>query len=468
MKSPWKLVILVVPFFMLLSACQHNSDGNVTPPVSSIKWTWESGSNTVNQTGAYGTLGTADPSNVPGAREHAVTWIDSSGKLWLFGGYAYDSAGYIGQINDLWKYDPTTLQWTWVSGSRWHSQAGLYGTKGIAAPSNVPGARRGAVSWLDSDNVLWLFGGLGYYEADKFGSLNDLWKYDPSTLEWTWVSGSDTGDPIGIYGTLGTADPSNVPGARSGAVSWLDPQGDFWLFGGYGFDSAGTKSRLNDLWKYDPATLEWTWVSGSDTGGQTGTYGTLGTADPLNVPGGRYLALSWIDPQGILWLFGGEGIDSAGDLGNLNDLWKYDPTTLEWTWVSGSDARGQLGIYGTQGTGSLLNVPGARHAAVPWLDSMGRLLLCGGYGLDSSGAPGWLNDLWRFDPTTLTWTWVSGSGYHGQAGAYGTQRTGDTANVPGARYFAVSWLDSGGKLWLFGGYGLDAEGHGGWLNDLWH
>jgi len=468
MKIAWKLMILVVPLGMLLSACQHNGGSDIIPPVSSIKWAWASGSNTVDQAGTYGTLGTADPSNVPGAREQAVTWADPAGLLWLFGGNAFDSSGYVGLINDLWTYDPAALAWTWVSGSRFRGQAGNYGTKGVAALSNVPGARKGAVSWIGADGKLWLFGGLGYDEADAFGHLNDLWNYDPATHEWTWISGSDAGDQLGVYGTLGEADPSNVPGARMGALTWLDPQGVFWLFGGYGFDSAGDKGWLNDLWIFDPTTVEWTWVSGSDTEGQMGVYGTLGTADPLNVPGGRYSAVSWIDLQGQLWLFGGEGLDSEGTRGRINDLWMFDTTTVEWTWVSGNALVGEKGTYGTQGTAAPDNVPGARYTAVPHLDSNGKLWLFGGYGLDADGKSGWLNDLWKFDPATDEWTWESGSGFHGQPGAYGTQGTADSANVPGARYLPVSWTDPQGKLWLFGGYGLDSEGHGGRLNDLWH
>jgi hypothetical protein len=37
-----------------------------------------------------------------------------------------------------------------------------------------------------------------------------------------------------------------------------------------------------------------------------------------------------------LWLFGGVGYDSTGDLGYLNDLWQYNPRT-ELTWINGSE-----------------------------------------------------------------------------------------------------------------------------------
>ena len=429
------------------------------------EWTWVSGSNIGGQAGTYGTKGTSAPSNVPGARYGAVSWIDSSGKLWLFGGGGCDSVGTIGYLNDLWEYDATTLEWTWVSGSDIGGQAG---TKGTSAPSNVPGARMGAVSWIDSSGKLWLFGG-----ATGFGyCVNDLWKYDPTTNEWTWVSGGNTANQTGIYGTQGTAAPSNVPGARYGAISWIDSSGTLWLFGGNGCDSASNQGGLNDLWKYDPATNEWTWVSGSDIGGQAGIYGTKGTAAPSNVPGARREAVSWIDSTGKLWLFGGLGQDSAGNSGYLNDLWMYDPTTNEWAWVSGSTVFGQNGTYGTQGTAAISNVPGARHGAVSWIDSSGKLWLFGGTGYDSTGPGGflsYLNDLWKYDPTTNEWAWVSGSTVFGQNGTYGTQGTAAISNVPGARTTAVSWLDSNGNFWLFGGLGHDSAGGiwGSFLNDLW-
>ena len=468
MKNIWKTAILFLSVAAFLAACETSTTPNEPTPISTRKWTWVSGLDTVNQIPSYGTLGTAAASNVPGARENAVSWIDPSGKLWLFGGYAFGSDGFMGQFNDLWKFDPATSQWTWASGGNTMDQAGIYGTKGTADPANVPGARMGAVSWIDAAGNLWLFGGRGYPEVGDFGSLNDLWKFDQATLEWTWVSGGNSGNQPGTYGTLGTADPANIPGARTGAVSWIDAEGDFWLFGGNGYDSAGSKSWLNDLWKFDQATLEWTWVSGGNTGGQAGTYGTKGTADAANVPGGRYKAVSWIDSSGRLWLFGGNGFDSDASLSDLNDLWKFDPATLAWTWISGSDTGDPYGTYGTLGTAATSNYPGGRYAAVTWIDSSGDLWLFGGYGRDSANSRGWLNDLWRFRPTTAAWAWESGGDNVGQKGAYGTKGTGDLSNVPGARYFSVSWIDAQGKLWLFGGYGSDSAGDGGWLNDLWH
>ena len=136
-----------------------------------------------------------------------------------------------------------------VPGSDYELQAGNYGTMGTAASSNIPGARYSAVSWLDSFGKFWFFGGGGLDSTISTGYLNDSWKYDPATLDWAWMSGSDIRGQKGTYGTQGTTASSNIPGARQGSVSWLDSNGKLWLFGGYGYDSAGNTGVLNDLWK---------------------------------------------------------------------------------------------------------------------------------------------------------------------------------------------------------------------------
>jgi hypothetical protein len=51
---------------------------------------------------------------------------------------------------------------------------------------------------------------------------------------------------------MGTAAPTNVPGARFGAVNWTDASGNLWLFGGNGPDAAGTFGYLNGLWRFQP------------------------------------------------------------------------------------------------------------------------------------------------------------------------------------------------------------------------
>lgn len=441
-----------------------NGSGTATANITNIQincghneWAWMKGPNTPSNNGTYGTLSVSGANNNPGGRQTPVTWTDASGNLWLFGGYGFDSIGALLPMNDMWKYSGG--QWAWTSGPNIGGQNGTYGTLGVPAITNIPGARAYAVSSTDGSGDLWLFGGNGYDSTGKEASLNDLWKY--SGGEWTWMSGSNLADQQGAYGTLGVAAASNIPGSRDNAVSWMDSSGDFWLFGGLGYDSTGTIGLLNDLWKYSNG--EWTWESGSKLVNQHAVYGTQGLPAPGNVPGTRYWAVGWTDPSGNLWLFGGTGYVGTGTSGSLNDLWKY--SNGQWTWVAGSPVLNQAGTYGTQGVASSSNNPGGRQNGISWTDSSGNLWLVGGAGIDSTAQAGVLNDVWKC--SNGEWTWISGSKLVNQNGVYGVQGTLAPGNVPGARFVANRWIDANGNLWFFGGYGVPASGSEGDLSDLW-
>ena len=261
------------------------------------EWTWESGSNIAGADGIYGTLGTPSISNTPGARDGSVSWVDSSGNLWLFGGELPNGAS-----NDLWRFNPTTKAWTWVSGSSTINASAVYGSLGVAAPNNVPGARFGADGWIDRDGNLWLFGGTSIVSTGAV-YLNDLWKFNPASEEWAWMNGSSTTNGSAVYGTLGVASSNTTPGVsfqQSATASWSDSSGDFWLFDG-------------NIWKFSPTTDQWTWISESGT---AVVYGTKGTPSASNFPGGGAGSACWTDNNGNFWLFGG---------GYQNILWRYQP-----------------------------------------------------------------------------------------------------------------------------------------------
>ncbi len=430
---------------------------------NSAQWIWVDGSNTKNQAGTYGTEDVPGINNIPGARQLQITWTDASGNLWLFGGYGSDSAGTVGALNDLWKFNPASEQWTWVDGANTVNQAGVYGTEDVPAASNIPGARYSSVSWVDASGNLWLFGGDGLDSAGTLDKLNDLWKFNPNTGQWTWVDGSNLVNQTGVYGTEDAPDVNNVPGARTSSTSWVDAAGNLWLFGG----GYGIPNYLNDLWKFDPVTGQWTWVDGSNTVNQIGVYGTEDTPAANNVPGARFGSVSWLDASGNLWLFSGGGYDGFGPSGILNDLWMFTPATGQWTWVDGSNTINQSGIYGVEDTPDVNNVPGGRDYATSWLDASGKLWLFSGIGYDSAGATGYLHDLWKFDPATGQWTWADGPNTRNQSGVYGTEDISNANNGPGGRSRSATWFDGGGNLWLFGGYGFDSAGATGLLNDLW-
>jgi len=496
--------IFLFSFALILTACgaggNSNSGGGGTPPSSAAKeWTWISGANDDlpwdNSNPAYGIQGTPAAANVPGGRNSSAAWIDANGNLWLFGGEGLDVDENTSDLNDLWDFNPASAQWTWVGGSSTtgpyfdplflvYGQAGVYGELGVSSPTNVPGGRSKSVTWTDPSGNFWLFGGQGFDSTGAVGALNDLWEFSPTSKQWTWVSGSNivglgSSAQTGVYGTLGVAAPGNVPSGLVAAVGWTDNSGNLWLFGGSGYDGF---CLLNNLWEFNINSTEWTWQGGNAGSpcAPYGVYGQQGVAAANNSPGGRSLAVSWTDPNGNFWLFGGEGSNANQTQVNLNDLWEFSPTTRQWTWVSGSstlrpNSSGQPGVYGTLGGAAPGNIPGGRCGPDGWVDSSGNLWLFGGAGYDSIGVvPGWLNDLWEFSPASKQWTWVGGNDtlgpyLYGQSGVYGTKGVPAASNIPGGRHNSATWIDRSGHFWLFAGTGLDQGGNGGDtdLNDLW-
>lgn len=344
---------------------------------------------------------------------------------------------------------PVHGQWIWRGGSSHIGGAGNYGTKGVEAASNQPGARSGAAVWTDASGNLWMFGGNGLDSTGALGDLGDLWKVSAATAQWTWVGGSSVANTAGLYGAKGVGAVSNVPGSREGAVFWVDSSGGLWMFGGSGHDSAGVLGELNDLWVFDPVGGNWTWVSGSITTSAPGVYGTRGVAAAANVPGARSGAVAWTDGVGDLWLFGGAGpfTGNFNTPGNYNDLWVYSRTAGQWTWAAGSSSADASGVYGTRGTGSPANTPGSRWGATGWYEqSTAKLWLFGGVARDSTGGLGDTDDVWAYG--SGGWTWVTGSNLIDAPPAY----MGFVPYLtPGARRQSTSWTDATGGFFLLGG-----------------
>ena len=378
-------------------------------------WTWERGSQTTDSPGAYGKQGVAASGNMPGARSDAITWVDSSGNLWLFGGSGFDSTGTQDQLNDLWEFNPISRKWTWVSGSDTVDAPSVYGTQGVAAPGNVPGARHSAMTWTDQSGNLWMFGGVACCvligSIDEYYDINELWMFSPSTGMWTWEGGSQSPNASGVYGTQGVAAAGNIPSARDSALTWVDENGQLWLFGGEAFtysSGASGGESFNDLWKFDPVSRQWTWVNGPDTPNGGGDWGTVGVAAASNIPSARTWSAGWLGKTGNLWLMGGYGLDASENLDVLNDLWKYNVSTGKWTWLGGTITYTAGGVYGTQSVPAAANTPGGRYAAVYWSDKSGDGWIFGGYGASgisysSSNKQTYtikccLNDMWKFHP----------------------------------------------------------------------
>lgn len=433
------------------------------------QWTWITGTNTLNALPVYGTQGLPAGTNTPGARGSGSAWKDAAGNLWLYAGSARPDGFDFETLGDLWKFDIAQGQWVWAGGTQSYMQPPIYGENGIPNVANTPGSRKDQLTWPDPDGGAWLYSGEAFFPDGNDVTWIDLWKFDSGTGQWAWMDGSKAQMPPGVYGTMGATDAANIPGAREEGITWVTPDGNLWLLGGYGFDGDSHLGFLSDLWEYDTALGTWTWIKGHSSVNTDGDYGVKGVPDADNNPGGRENGMSWVDNAGNLWLLGGNSYRGiVPDDIPRNDLWKYDRLTNQWTWMHGGKTNADVGVYGVQGVPAAENTPGGREGGVTWTTGDGNLWLFGGSSIPIEyGAAQILNDLWKYDIATGQWTWMKGQNDDNYAGVYGTLLVPADANTPGARMNAVSWIDSTGNLWLFGGDGDGNSTSRGELNDLW-
>lgn len=437
-----------------------------------LSWFWAGGSNIANVT---------DNINFPSARRSALTWQAQDGSLYVFGGIN-DSVANPVMYNDLWHLPVSQPENFWEylgadasgGGSDFGNNLSIY-----TGENAYPGSRSSAVSWVDKNDRIWTFGGHGYTGTTAVGMDSDMWYYNTSassskaikvsgTTGWVYFPQGTTSTSFnapGVYGSIGQA---GNPGAREAAVSWVDANGDFWMFGGYGYDSTGTEGFLNDVWKFHPdvdaGTGTWIWVAGSNLANSEGSYS--GT----EYPSGRSSGYPFVVGGNTIYMYGGANND-----GNLGDLWKLnysltvestESPVVSWTCMGcTSENVSESPSYGTRGMYNPSNTPGARSSGTSWVDAKGNLWLFGG--ANGSNDTTRLNDVWKFNFSKNSWVWVGGSSSANLSGNYPAQ-PGDQGlqYYPGSRSNTMSFSYQG-VPYLFGGYGYDSAGTLGELNDFW-
>ncbi len=441
-----------------------NVSVNWTAYSGPVGWAWVTGSSTPQAFGVYGTKGVASISNTPGARVYNGYARDKHGNLWLFGGGGFATNNTAESfLNDLWKFNPSTGEWTWVSDTNLPNPVGVYGTKGVASTSNQPGGRLYTALWIDESDNIWVFGGWGCSTScapsGTFMALNDLWKFNQSTGEWTWISGNNSPDNPTVPGTQGVSAPTNTPGSRYVGSYWVDKDNNLMLYGGQGFDSTVPINRtttwgmMSDIWKFNTATNQWIWMSGStNTNDDNINFGTLGQASAATTPGGReYCGVFWVESTGKFWSYQGNAGYISGSYGLISALYSLDFTNYWWTFINGATTRDPVGAYGTLGVYAPGNLPAGRmdSAGTQFPDLKGSLWLYGGTaGLNYE----LYSDLWEYSTSLNQWRVVSGSNTGNVNAVYGTQGTSAASNTPGGLDGHSMWIDESGNIWVFGGY----------------
>ncbi len=213
-----------------------------------MEWTWIEGNSTPNQPGVYGQRGLGSPTKIPGGRSAIAFWQYNEQEFWLYGGYGYDINHNVGGLSDLWLYNTSSRTWTFVNDSETVNVPPVYGPMGQYNANYNPGARDNMAFWSGNNGILWLFGG----ENSAGQRFADLWSYNTTTGYWALMNGSQLLNQAGNYSSAGVANVSNAPGARLGAFTWTDLDGNLWFFGGLGYgNSTAEFGDLNDLWVYN-------------------------------------------------------------------------------------------------------------------------------------------------------------------------------------------------------------------------
>lgn len=281
------------------------------------------------------------------------------------------------------------------------------------------------------DGMLYVFGGMlderNPYSTDPFL----IYRYDPAINTWTrydssgpnpaqygsLFSGWDTGFAAtskGLYVFSGFNSkifffsPENntwtmpltsgvAPPSKTGMGLTSTPDGKLYVFGG---SNLAANKMMNDLHSFSPESDTWTNIAHD------------------SAPPPRIWMGCTATPDGMVYIFGGmsswpakENWIDGQPATIFNDLHRFDPVQKVWT------------VPTTSGT-----VPSPRYdlgiAATP----DGMIYIFGGNNVFDMGA---LNDLYRFDTATSTWTPMAVSA---DTGSPGRMQFGMTATRDGILY----------------------------------
>ena len=278
----------------------------------------------------------------------AAALDEAGGRMIIHGGrFRNGDSGDYTLYGDTWAFDFEAETWTKLAG-----------------PSGGP-SKRGNHGAVVAQDALFVFGGNDSPNGAVFSPLNDTWRLDLGTLQWSRF------------------ETTNKPPARLYPAVATD--GDrMYVYGGGDENALFGTGFFPDLWALDLATGEWTELN--DGSG--------------NAPVDRFWAGLEHDPNGNrLVLFGGH---DSGNLGNTNQVWAFDLTTEQWSSILEGDtynspANGQCDFPADFTTVDDAS-PERRNAGVVTRGD-DALIIFGGK-TDCGNA----NDVWALDLATDTWT----------------------------------------------------------------
>lgn len=278
----------------------------------------------------------ADAAAPPPRWKHSATVVD--GRVYVFGGFHSSSV----RFNDLWVFNPITMDWVQPAGGAAAAQAGSSAAR--AAASTWP-APRGAHSAVAIRRCIYVFGGYGGsgYGRRDFDDLHVLRLDD---FSWSKLTCKGKG-------------PDKRAGHQACAV-----EDQMLVYGGW-----NSVSQFNDLFILDTVANAWSAVEGTHM------------ANPLprwNHSSCAVLAI----PNAKIFVFGGvlgepNNYNAQGTY--MNDICILDSGEITWS------------VPETCGTPP----SGRSDSTLAYDDKGSRLFVFGGW------ANVWLNDLYTLDVSSV-------------------------------------------------------------------
>jgi Galactose oxidase, central domain len=181
------------------------------------------------------TPGTTGSQYYPRARSDYGYWKDSTGNIWIYGGYV-ESHGS-DEYGDLWKFNTLSHEWTLINGSM-----------AFNPPKTLtnPGSRNAPYCWVGNDQKLYFTGGSRRY--DQF--LRDTWRINTVTSSWELVRDVTTANTTPICAGYRIENSSNLPGASVCTLNHLTTGSHTYLFDGYGMGSNSATGFTGAMWRY--------------------------------------------------------------------------------------------------------------------------------------------------------------------------------------------------------------------------
>lgn len=397
----------------------------------------------------FGTKGVFNTTNTPGKRSQSITFVDNNGNLYLMGGTYISYTSTSVEYNDLWKYDITLQQWSWIGGYNTHTPGinGNYGAIGVESVNYFPSSRIYCSSIFSSDGMIYFYGG----HAPTFDGYDryDLWKYNPITNSWTLLY-----KPLNNsqnIGTIGVESSNNKPGCLLGNTSWFYDN-CLWFYGGSSENSTDSNSVQKRVWKYNLSSQKWTCVKNPLS--TDAIYGQQNISSATNTPPSLLYMSNTVVYNNEAYFFGGNelGGNTTTEFNRElhNSLWKYSMLTNQWTWLKGKQLTKQPGFYGKKGEERSENSPSSRANSFLWIEN-NSIKLFGG----SPKTEFWTSssqEFWNYSIATNNFTWVDGISSKSNYSNYGPNLFYEDLNTASVYNLVMptkfKWGENGTKLWF--------------------